>query len=93
MILATRNVTKNSKKYMSVFQLLVLQNSHWKCHKKFHKNTIASFIQIYSKIATENVTKIKNNSEIIRCERSEHLLITEHPLVKIATGNVTKNSK
>ena len=45
--------------------------------------------------------KIQKNSRIIRCERSEHLLITEpsgenslqSSMVKIATENVTKNNK
>ena len=55
---------KFSKKYSSiiVFHPNVLQNSHWKCNK--NSKELYSFLlvcctQMYSKIATENVTKIQ----------------------------------
>jgi len=56
----------------------------WNCEWIFH---LRKYVSIQVRHA--NVTLCT----FIRCERSEHLLITEHPLVKIATGNVTKNSK
>ena len=73
---------KNGKKYDSVSTTctskLPLEMSH-----KMIKNTFASLTQIYSKIATGNVTKILKNT----------FPSFTQIYSKIATGNVTKIQK
>ena len=73
-----------------MFHPNVLRNCHWKCNKNLKKSNIfllVCFTQMFSEIATGNVTKIQENFKIFL------LVCFTQIYSENASGNVTKIKK
>ena len=69
--IATGNVTKSSKKYICEFYPNILQNSHWKCHKKLKKKLPSLVQDILWFLPMEMLQKIQKNYFLLFVQGSQ----------------------